>query len=230
VAGTAAAAIFGRVFTREGGGGLKGQAWGEWDISGILVGPAGMTQVSNTLGRRLGDCTTVNKTLTVTVDGGAPVNVVFSGNHTTDSNATILGLINAALGSAATASEYSVSQGETYPTFPDREVTVRNDGTVGIPRFAAVRTSPATGRAIRIHGTADPVSVFAGVALEPIPPGKTGRVLRSGLLNTPTQLYGLNSGLAVGAALYLSDSTAGAFSATGSRQVLVGHHTDWARF
>ncbi|CAN7154418.1 hypothetical protein LJR044_002510 [Microbacterium foliorum] len=230
LSGTAAAAIVGRVFTRDGGGGLKGEAWGEFDISGILVGPAGTTQVANTLGRRLGDCTTVNKTLTVTVDGGAPVNVVFTGNHTADSNATILALINAALGSAATASEYSVSQGETYPTFPDREVTVRNDGTAGIPRFAAVRTSPVTGRAIRIHGTADPVSVFAGIALEPIAPGKTGRVLKSGLLNTPTQLYGYASGLAVGAPLYLSDSTAGAFSATGTRQVLVGHHTDWARF
>lgn len=230
VAGTAASAIYGRVFTREGGGGLKGQAWGEFDISGILVGPAGATTVNNTLGRRLGNCTTVNKTLTVTVDGGAPVNVVFTGNHTADTNATILGLINAVLGSAATASEYAVSQGETYPTFPDREVTVRNDGTVGIPRFAAVRTSPATARAIRIHGTADPVTAFAGVALEPIAPGKTGRVLKSGLLHTSTQLYGFSSGLAVGAALYLSDSTAGAFSATGTRQVLVGHHTDWARF
>lgn len=230
VSGAAASAIFGRVFTREGGGGLKGHAWGEFDISGILVGSAGTTQVTNTLGRRLGDCTTVNKTLTVTVDGGAPVNVVFTGNHTADTNATILGLINTALGSAATASEYAVSQGETYPTFPDREVTVVNDGTVGIPRFAAVRTSPATGRAVRIHGVSDPVSVFAGVALEPIAPGKTGRVLKSGLLNTPTQLHGFSAGLAFGAPLYLSDSTAGAFSATGTRQVLVGHHTDWARF
>ncbi|OOB91175.1 hypothetical protein B0T42_07185, partial [Rathayibacter sp. VKM Ac-2630] len=76
--GTAAAAILGGTRARRGGGGLAGYLWGRWDISGITVGPNGTTTVANTLGRRLGNCTTTPKTLTVTVDGGAPITITFS--------------------------------------------------------------------------------------------------------------------------------------------------------
>lgn len=85
VSGTAAPVILGTAPSkRDGGGGVRGYLWGGLDISGILVGLDDSTTVNNTLGRRLGDCSTAPKTLTVTVDGGSPKNVVFDTNLTVD--------------------------------------------------------------------------------------------------------------------------------------------------
>jgi hypothetical protein len=127
VSGTAADVLFGVTglpVYRDGGGGLQGYAYGYWDISGILTAAdsgTANTAVDNTIGKRLGDCSTVNKTLTVTVDGGTPINIVFSTNLTAVSNATILGTINTALGSAATASEYLVSKARRTRRSPTRK-------------------------------------------------------------------------------------------------------------
>lgn len=227
ISGTAAAAVFGAGTYKDGGGGLKGYAYGYWDISGILVGLAANITVANTLGRRLGDCSSSPKTLTITIDGGSPIDVVFNANHTADTNATILAKINTALGAAGTASEYAVTQGETYPRFPDRQATVQNTGTAGIPRFGAVKA--ATGPAVEILGLADPASSLAGIALEPIPPGKYGRILTSGLLYS-SQIPGFTNTINPGTAIYLSDATPGTFANAGTRKVLTGYITGWARF
>lgn len=86
-------------------------------------------------------------------------------------------------------------------------------------------------------GTADAVTTFAGVALEPILPGKIGRILTSGLLDTTasglgtSHTYGLVTTLAVGAPLYLSNTVAGAFATTGTRQIGTGYGVaGWAKF
>ena len=235
VSGTAADAIMGTVITRDGGGGLKGQAYGTLDVSGIDVGIDGNIDIANDLGKRLGDCTTTAKTLTVTVDGGTPQNVVLSADYTAMTRDNVLAAINAGL-TGAVADTYLVTQGERYPDYPDRQRTTTNSGATGIPRFAAVKRG-ADGRSIELMGTADAVTTFAGVALEPILPGKIGRILTSGLLDTTasglgtSHTYGLVTTLAVGAPLYLSNTVAGAFATTGTRQIGTGYGVaGWAKF
>lgn len=233
VSGTGAAAIFGAPTVRDGGGGLKGYCFGQWDISGILAGSAEDTAVKNTLGRRLGDCSTVNKTLTITIDGGAPINVVFSTNLTTETNANILSAINTALGSAASATEYLVTRGETYPRFTSRTKLLVNRSATGISRWSAVKLS--TTRGVELLGTSDAAGLFYGVALEPIPPNAIGRILTSGLLRTggvtgESQMAGLNELPAAGTTIYHSDSLAGQFSLTGTRVAALVSQANWATF
>lgn len=226
VSGTAATAVFGSNWSyKDGGGGVKGYAWGDLDISGILVGVLDNTTVNNTLGKRLGDCSTTSKTLTVTVDGGSPVNVVFNTNLTAVSNATIISTINTALGAAATAAEYLVSQGERYPHFIDRQATLINGDTVGIPQWSAVKL--VAGK-VKLLAVTDPAEVLYGIAVEQIAPGATGRVLREGLLLS-AQLSG-GPTVTEGTPVYLSDSTAGALSTSGSRVFGVGSTNGFCYF
>jgi hypothetical protein len=229
VTGAAAALILGTTTTKDGGGGLQGYAFGELDISGILVGLNSDTTVNNTLGRRLGNRSGAAVTMTVTVDGGTPVAVTFNENYTTRSNAYVLGVINSALGSQATASEYLVTQGEVYPQVLDKQRTLINAGTTGIPRFAAVRyVGPR--RTVALMLTSDPASAFAGVALEPIPPGRHGRILGEGHLHT-SQMHASSPGTVnAGTAVYHSDTTPGAFSLTGTRQAMTGLGSNFAYF
>lgn len=230
VTGTAATALFGDYLIRDGGGGLKGYAAGYWDISGILVGLASDKTVNNTIGRRLGDCTATPKTLTVSVDGGAGINVVFNANHTADTNATLIAQINTALGAAAVASEYDITAGETYPNFVDRETYAKNTGTDGIPRWNAVKQGTSRGEVALIQ-TADTVDKFIGIALEPIPPGKFGRVLTSGRLRQASgQVPGVTTSPAPGSSIYLSDTTPGQFSTAGTRKVMTCDTTNWVKF
>jgi predicted RecA/RadA family phage recombinase len=229
VSGTAAQALFGVSTERDGGGGLKGYAFGQFDISGLLVGQLNNTTVNNTIGRRLGNLTAGSLTLTVTIDGGAPVNIVLNADYTAMTNTDILTVINTALGSAGTASEYAVAQGENYPSFPDRQMTMTNTGAVGIGRFQAVAKDAAGGS--KIMGTASPVTDFIGIALEAIPPGKQGRILRSGTMQSTDQVPGLEGvTIAAGAAVYHSDTVAGKFATTGTRQAMTGHISGFARF
>jgi predicted RecA/RadA family phage recombinase len=229
VSGTATAKLFGVSTERDGGGGLKGYSFGQFDISGLLVGQLNNVTVNNTLGRRLGDLTAASLTLTVTIDGGAPVNIVLNADYTAMTNADILTIINTALGSAGTATEYAVAQGENYPSFPDRQMTMTNTGTVGIGRFQAVAKDTAGGA--KIMGTASPVGDFLGIALEAIPPGKQGRILRSGTMQSTDQVPGIEgTSIAAGAAVYHSDTVAGKFATTGTRQAMTGHITGFARF
>lgn len=224
--GTAAAVLVGEQRYRDGGGGLRGYAYGSLDMSGITAGQGAEagTVLTNTLGRRLGNRTGAPVTLAVTVDHGAPVNVVFGADHTAQSDATILGLINTALGAAATAALYNPSKGETYPQILDRQRTMMNRQATGIPRWAAVVYDSHLW--VRLMATTDPVSSFAGVALEPIPPGAHGRILTGGVL-APSQMFGaatspvggstllhLGGNYDAGTGLYLSDTTAGAFTTT----------------
>ncbi|MDY0830773.1 hypothetical protein SK224_16700, partial [Microbacterium sp. BG28] len=227
VTGTAAAAVMGMVRARDGGGGLKGYAWGYKDISGINGGSSGTTPLVNTLGKLLGDCSTTPKTLTVTIDGGAPVDVVFNTDLTAASNASILSTINAALGSAATASEYAVDQGEAYPR-SDHEAILLNDGPTGIGRWNAVKWG-GNRRSARLVTTADAASAFMGVALEPIPPGSYGRVLLRGKLFAASGVEGQIPGvtaLSPGDAVSLSGSVDGQFVVGSSKQVGVASDTN----
>ncbi len=68
------------------------------------------------LGARLGDCSAVNKTLELSIDGGATVTVTFNENFTLATNAYILSFINTALNGVATATLYQRAKDYT-PTF-----------------------------------------------------------------------------------------------------------------
>ena len=116
VSGDAAALIFGAVDNLG-----RGEKW-------VRDGSA-----VRSLGARLGDCSSVNKTLTI---GGQSVN--FTTDLTAASNATILAIINAALTSNP-VSEVDI-QYELYPDVGTLRRVLNNTGAT-IPRGAFVRLS-----------------------------------------------------------------------------------------
>jgi hypothetical protein len=226
VSGTAATAIFGSPTYKDGGGGLFGYAYGSPDISGVLVGLASNVAVNNTIGTLLGDCSTTSKTLSVTVNGGSAINVVFNTNLTAVSNATIISTINTALGSTATAAEYFVSQGEVYPNFLDRQSTrVNGNAAVGIARWSSVKL--VAGK-VQPFLTTDPASAFYGVAIDQIIPGGYGRVLTKGFLSS-TQLNGAPT-ITEGVQIFHSDTTPGTFATSGGRLFGLGSTNGYCYF
>lgn len=190
VSGDAVAVIFGRqVYSLPGAGGIKGYVYGWADISGAGVGLLSNVFITS-LGQRLGDCTSINKTLNVKVNGGSAIVITFNQNYTAQSNATILAAINAALGSAAVASAYNV--GARYrPEMTDEERSLLNSSTEGILMGMALAYD-GHNKKVRKMTAADASSLFAGIALEDIYPGQWGRVKTCGwVLNT--DLYGFTS-------------------------------------
>lgn len=225
LSGSAVPILFGDPIYFDGADILKGYAYGRLDISGILVGINADQTVANTIGRRLGDCTSAPKALTITFQSGTSVTHTFDQNYTAVANADILTALNTTIGANGSAAEYLVSQGETYPNFLDRQRTLRNTGTISIIRWSAVKFVAG---AVQVMGTSDPASLFAGVAVDPIPVGKTGRILTEGLLIGTQLRFGPT--ITEGSPTYLSDATAGAFSATGTRAVGIGHSSGFLYF
>jgi hypothetical protein len=193
VSGTAAPFIFGdgatnRTFSRKGSPGFAGAVWGWGDVSGQAVGKFQNVLISS-IGKRLGNCTGATKALSVVVDGGAPITVSFNADHTNQSNATIMGIINAALGAAATASTWK--PGSRYrPRFSDEEQSLLNDTGTGIAMGSVLALDilrgdePETGsrQKVRLMTNADSPDLFAGIAWEDIQAGKRGRVKTRGWL------------------------------------------------
>ncbi|WP_461039955.1 beta strand repeat-containing protein [Spirosoma harenae] len=218
-AGTAVTAVVGAEIDRDASGGLQGSAYGTWDISGILVGIGGNVAVNNTLGKRLGDCSSTPKSLSVTFDGATTKVISFSLNHTAQSNATILAYINSALGSSGTADEFNPSLGEFYPSFPERQRTLTNNTAIGIPRWSAVAYDAST-NGVRIMTTSDPASSFMGIALHNISPGSTGRILTEGvLLRSQSQILGVSSTISQGASISISSTVNGQLEVSSSKPI-----------
>ncbi|MCF0048418.1 hypothetical protein LXM25_00020 [Dyadobacter sp. LJ53] len=229
VTGTAADAILGTPNNRDFGYGVKGYTYGHWDISGILVGLASNVTVNNTIGRRLGDCSTVNKVLNVVVNGGAPIVITFNTNLTSVSNATILATINAALGANATASTYNPVANEFYPEMNGMQISLKNNSaTKTIPQYAAVcyDTSKST---VRVMTSADPASSFIGFALFPIAPGETKRVLTEGNLHR-SQAAGLSAATIVFGTNISMSATEGTVETGSSKIIGQGLAADWFYF
>ncbi|MFI9550875.1 hypothetical protein [Nonomuraea endophytica] len=226
VAGDAAPLLMGTPTFRHGGGGIASYTYGHWDISGILVGPASNVTVNNTLGRRLGDCATTPRQLIITIGGTTTRVIDFTEDLTGRPNAYILNLINIQVSGQLVAAEYAVTAGETYPAFTERESVRANTGAAGIARWAAV---VASGTGVRLMMTGDPATALAGVAIEQLGPGRSGRILASGILR-PNQLLGIATAIVLnGQPLYLSDTVAGRFSMSGTRQVGVAVADGWLR-
>ena len=116
---------------RDGGNGLAGEAIGFANIAESAIGGKYLTP----LGKRLGDCSTNNKTLTVSIDG-VSYNIVFNKNYNgtlenampSYTNAQIIAEITAVIGSVATVEEYDINQ-EWLPEFKDVQLFKVNSST-----------------------------------------------------------------------------------------------------
>lgn len=170
---------------QDGSPGLAAQALGCKDIS---YNPALYDEgvAYQSFGRRLGDCSTVNKTLGIQINA-TTYNVVFDKNYSALSLATILAEINAVIGAVAVADIYSAGS-MYYPILPDVVEMMYNDSpTIFIPKGTIVQRT--TGRTI--VPCTDPRNYY-GVALEDIPVFTNtqgvitgqGRILKRGYIDT----------------------------------------------
>jgi hypothetical protein len=217
VSGDAVETLFGReVYSRPGAGGIKGYVYGWGDVSGVVAGTS--------LGARLGDCSVTPKALAVTVDGGAPINVVFNANHTVQSNADVLAIINAALGASATASAYDVG-GRYRPHFTDEERNLLNGTAEGF-LMGAVLAYDATRTKVRKMTSADDPSLFAGVAWEDIYPGQTGRVKTRGWLKIVDLLRNVPGALTFGETFSIDATMPGRIVRGGTQGLLRAIRSD----
>ncbi len=130
--GTAAGLIYGDIFrSKTGVVDMKG-----YTVGSISIEPGSNGYVTNymtSLGHRLGDCSSVNKTLIVNVNG-TDYTVTFDKNYSGGavtsvpaySNAQILTEINTALSGVATATDY---YSEFFPQVSDMYAIVKNAST-----------------------------------------------------------------------------------------------------
>ena len=228
VSGTAAAVLFGLATERDYGFGVKGYTYGYWDISGILAGLAANVTVNNTIGRRLGDCSAVNKTLTVVVDGGAPIDIVFNLDYTAVANASLLATINAALGSAAIADAYNPVN-EIYPQMHGKQITLKNNSTTeSIPAWSPCMLD-TTRNTVRVMLPSDPASAFIGFNPFVIPPQTAKRILLEGYLQK-IQAVGLSAAtINYGTDISMS-ATKGTCETSSAKIIGKGAWSDWFYF
>jgi len=128
------------------GGVAVGYAIGSLDIAQHLVGVS-LNKYIGALGKRLGDCSVTNKTLTVIIDG-TTYNIVFNKNYNgtaetvapTYSNTQIIAEITAVIGAVATVTEFDISS-EYYPNFKSLKSMINADTTEVYAGMGVVFTS-----------------------------------------------------------------------------------------
>jgi hypothetical protein len=228
VSGDAVPDLLGSYETRDGGGGLSGYLYGYWDISGIKVGLNSNIEVNNTLGRRLGDRTILNKTLQVTFEDGTTKTIIFNENYTDQPNSSILAKINGVLGASGRVAEYNVTGAEYYPQVSDKQLTLHNNTQIGIPRFAAVRFD-TDNTTLRLMTAADSPGSFVGITLERIIPGKSGRVLTEGIMKK-SQLNGFTGNIMKGTQISIGAQPGSFMESSSQPALLEGIQKDWAYF
>lgn len=166
---------------QDGSISLQAFAFGCLDLS-ESAGAYDNGVVYTSMGKRLGDCSTVNKTLGVYVNGVLNT-VTFNKDYTALSNSVILAEINSAL-TGVIADLYSYGR-DYYPMMPDVAEVVYNNTPSPIQKGSLITKS---GGFIRLAQTGDKVY---GVALENIPVLQTtsggvkkgqGRVLKRGYI------------------------------------------------
>lgn len=182
VGGNAVPIIFGTVRTFQGVENIPAYVDGSFDVSGVGVGINKNVFITS-LGKRLGDCTGNNKLLTVSVNGAAPINVIFDQDYTNVSNETIISQLQTILGPTSTVIIDTYSPGNNYhPHYTDEEKNMQNiSATVGIPK-GSILAYDGSRKRVRLMTSGDATSLFAGVALEDIYPGTFGRVKTRGWL------------------------------------------------
>ena len=229
--GTAATDLLGAYTAKSGGGGLKGYLYGYWDISGIKVGINSDITVNNTIGRRLGDCTTESKTLNLVFDNDSNkrIEIVFDENYTEMTNEEIIKFINHEISCYGSAEVYNVTLNEYYPKSLDNELNLVNSESCAIPRFSAVCKDENGG--VRLMTAEDDKSDFLGMSLENILPGASGRILTKGNVSS-LQLYGSNGGMKKDQYLMISASNPGKLETSDDKikGVMIVIADDWASF
>ena len=148
------------------------------------------------LGKRLGDCSTTNKTLTIIIDGTS-YNVVFNKNYNGTaegvlpnySNAQIIAEINAVIGSVATIEEYDINK-EWYPLFKDVQLFKVNSATYIEKGMGVVFTNNMNVRKATVSDT-----IIDGIALDNGANGSFIRVMQNGsVTGSNTFYYSLSRG------------------------------------
>lgn len=224
VSGDAVSVIFGKEsYSLDGCPGIPGYVYGWADISGVAVGSPSVGNITS-LGKRLGNCATVNKTLNVLIDGATSRTIVFNQDYTNQDNAAILAAINAALGSLASATAYNIG-GRYRPLILGEEDKAKNNGLSGI-RMGMATVYDASIRNIRKMTATDDPSMFAGITLQDFYPDQVGRIKTSGHVKN-TDLYGITSSLTFGQRLYVDPSEPGKLTTTaGANPIMRAVRTD----
>ena len=167
---------------QDGTVGLSGIAWGCKDLYEGNYEALDGTVNYTSMGKRLGNCATTNKTLSVIINGNTNT-ITFNKNYTSMTNAAILAEINSQL-SGVVVDLYAYGR-DYYPMLPDVAETVFNSGSSYIPKGSVVAKSQGT---VKLANANDKVY---GVALDDIPVMTTtsegvkkgqGRVLKSGYI------------------------------------------------
>lgn len=176
VSGSAVPALFGQnPVVIKGGSGYPARVLSSHSVKGEVTG--------GLIGQRLGDCTTVNKTLTVTFDGGTPVTLTLAANYTSMTNDAVVSALNTLLNdSAGRAFSVITPYNNEAPVYQsDREKILTNNTNVVILKGTAVafNNSKLYGRRAT---NSDNRATIAGIALENIAPGDQGRVQVSGYI------------------------------------------------
>ncbi|HEF8907024.1 TPA: hypothetical protein SCW47_005274, partial [Klebsiella pneumoniae] len=178
ISGTAVPALFGyNPVVIAGGSGYPARVLSAHSVKGEVAG--------GLIGQRLGDCTTTNKTLTVTFDGGSPVTLTLSANYTAMDNTTVVAALNTLLNdSSGRGFSVITPYNNSAPVYQsDRERVVTNTSSVVILQGTAVAYNGGKLNGRRATNS-DARSSLVGIALENIPPGAQGRVQSSGYLHT----------------------------------------------
>lgn len=129
--------------------------------------PYGTTTSQDRLGLRLGDCSTVNKTLGIIIND-VTYNVVFDKDYTAFTNAQIIAEINAVINGVGVASEYIIGR-DYYPEFTDANYKLRNNSSEAILKGTLVSI---VGTGVKKATTGD---IVLGIAIDDIEPSwKTG--------------------------------------------------------
>jgi len=211
---------------KAGGQGLSGYAIGSLDIGQYLVGIS-VNKYIGALGKRLGDCSVINKTLTVIIDGTS-YNIVFNKNYNatadtvppTYSNTTIIAEITAVIGAVADVDEYVVGK-DYYPQFSGVLNMTNGDTTEVLAGMGVLFTGNKTFRkALNSDGKIDGICIDEGRV------GDECRIITSGEIfaQVSAQRYGIcevNSfTYDIGTNVGVSATTPGKFDRSASPKVL----------
>ena len=168
---------------QDGSAGLSAQAWGCKDLT-ETASYVDSGVVYTSLGKRLGDCSTSNKSLGVIING-IPNTVTFNKDYRSMTNTQIIAEINTQL-SGASADLYVYGR-DYYAEMTDVTETVYNTGSTFIRKGSVVSKSLGS---VRLAQEGDKIY---GVALDDIPVQQTtaegmkkgeGRVLKRGYIYT----------------------------------------------
>jgi len=173
VSGTGAEALFGKQPKYVAGGvGYPARVYSKHAITGSVSGVL--------LGARLGNCSSVDKTLNIVFDGSVNKTITLNQDYSAMSNATVVASLNTALADGTRAFyEIDPYDNTCHITQAEYEKTVLNTGASAVLRGMGVAFDGSQFKG-RIATASDAASLFAGVALENVVAGQRGRVLRRG--------------------------------------------------